>query len=73
MFSTNVRGRKALSVEQKIKEMIKITGIFRIKNLSKRDKIRVKPKDIIHKATNCTNKTPCEKYEIEPNREKPIV
>ena len=40
--------------------------IIRLNNLNKRDKIRVKPNDIICKVTNDMNKTP-EKYGTEPD------
>ena len=66
MFSTNVRDGKAFAAEQKIRELKK--RIFRLKSFNQKDKIRLKPNDIIRKATNSMNKIPSEKYGIEPDR-----
>ena len=65
MFSTNVRSGKAYAVEQKIRELKKAYSVLRVS--TKKNNIRVKPNDIIRKATSNINKTPSKKYRIEPN------
>lgn len=42
-------------------------NIFSLKSFNKKDNIRVKPNDIIRKATSNINKTPSKKYRVEPN------
>ena len=72
MFSTRVRGGKAFAAEQKIREFKKL--LLKIKLLYKKDKMKIKPNDLIKKATNNMNNTETSKYQIEPERvEKKIT
>ena len=64
MFSTKVRGCKVFAAEQKIRELKKL--LLRSKNNDKRNKIKINPNKLIQRATNNLNKTPTEKYGIEP-------
>ena len=64
MFSTKVRGSKAFAAEQKIKELKKL--LLKSKNNDKKNKIKINPNKLITLATNNMNKTPTEKYNIEP-------
>ena len=64
MFSTSVRGGKAFAAEQKIRELKKL--LLKSKNIDKRNKKKINPKKLIEKATNNLNKTPTQKYGIEP-------
>ena len=56
---------KIFAAEPKLEELKKIN---KLKRLNKTDKIRVRPNDIIHKATNNMNKALSEKHEIEPEK-----
>ena len=72
MFSTRVRGGKAFAAEQKIREFKKL--LLKIKLIYKEDKMKIKPNDLIKKATNNMNNTETSKYQIEPERvEKKIT
>ena len=64
MFSTVVRGGKAFSVEQKIRELKK--GIFRLLTLGKNIELKKRPKEIIAKATDNMNLIPTPKCGIPP-------
>ena len=64
MFSTKVRGGKAFAPEQKIRKFKKL--LLKMKNLLKSSKKRIKPNEVIRKATNNLNNTKTAKYEIEP-------
>ena len=65
MFSTRVRGGKAVAAEQKIREFKKL--LLKIKVLYKKKIIiKFKPNEIIKKATTNMNKTKSTKYQIEP-------
>ena len=66
MFSTKVRGGKAFTAEQKIKELKK--KLLKLKDLFKKDGKRMKPVEIIKKVTLNINKTKTEKYNIEPEQ-----
>ena len=64
MFSTRIRGGKALAAEQKIREFKKL--LLKIKSLYKKNGMRVKPNELIKKTTTNMNKTRTSKYQIEP-------
>ena len=64
MFSTRVRGGKAFTAEQKIREFKKL--LLKIKSLYKKNGMRVKPNELIKKTTTNMNKTKTTKYQIEP-------
>ena len=64
MFSTRVRGGKALAAEQKIREFKKL--LLKIKAICKKNKMKFKPIEIIKKTTANMNKTKSTKYQIEP-------
>ena len=64
MFSTRVRGGKAFAAEQKIRELKKL--LLKIKSLYKKNRMRVKPNELIKKTTTNMNKTKTSKYQIEP-------
>ena len=64
MFSAKVRGGKAFAAEQKIRELKKL--LLKSKNNDKRNKIKINPNKLIQRATSNLNKTPTEKYGIEP-------
>ena len=55
MFSIKVRGGKAFAAEQKIREFKKL--LLKMKNLLKYSKKRIKPDEVIRKATNNLNNT----------------
>ena len=58
MFSTRVRGGKALAAEQQIREFKKI--LLKAKRLNKRKENKIQPNKITKQATNNTNKTKSE-------------
>ena len=64
MFSTKVRGDKAFAAEPKIRELNK--PLLKSKNNDRRNKIKINPNKLIQRATKNLNKTPIEKYGIEP-------
>ena len=64
MFSAKVRGGKAFAAKQKIRELKKL--LLKSKNNDKRNKIKINPNKLIQRTTNNLNKTPTEKYGIEP-------
>ena len=64
MFSTKVRGGKAFASEPKIRELKKL--LLKSKNNDRRNKTKINPNKLIQRATNNLNKTPIEKYGIEP-------
>ena len=64
MFSTKVRGDKAFGAEPKIRELKKL--LLKSKNNDRRNKIKINLNKLIQRATKNLNKTPTEKYGIEP-------
>ena len=66
MFSSKIRGGKAFAVEQKIRDFKRL--LLKSKNNDKRNKVRIKPLKLIQKATNNLNKTPTQKYGVEPGQ-----
>ena len=64
MFHTKVRGGKAFAAEQKIREFKKI--LLRSKRLEKHQGKRIKPNDLIKKATTNMNETISTKYQLAP-------
>ena len=64
MFSTRIRGGKAFTAEQKIRELKKI--IFKTKNTYKLSKKKINSKKIVQKAVENLNKTNSEKYGLPP-------
>ena len=66
MFSSKIRGGKAFAVEQKIRDLKRL--LLKSKNNDKRNKVRIKPLKPIQKATNNLNKTPTQKYGVEPGQ-----
>ena len=55
IFSTKTRDRKAFAAEQKLREFKKI--LLKSKRIEKTSRKRLKPNDLIKKATNNLNKT----------------
>ena len=71
MFATKTRGGKACAAEQKTRELKEI--LLKSKRIEKRLGKRLKPNELIKKATNNLNKTPSAKYGFEavsPNQIK---
>ena len=66
MFSTKTRGGQAFATEQKIRELKKI--LLKSKRIEKRLGKRLKPNELIKKATNNLNKTRSSKYGFSPNQ-----
>ena len=66
MFSSKVRDGKAFAAEQKIRDLKRL--LLKSKNNKKRNKNRLNPLKLIQKATNNLNKTPTQKYGIEPEK-----
>ena len=66
MHSTNLRGGKAFAAEQKIHELKKL--LLRSKCIKKSLGKRVKPKDLIQKATFNLNNTRSAKYGFSPEQ-----
>ena len=66
MFSTRLRGGKASTAEQKIRELKKL--LFRSKRIQKIDGKRVKPNDLIKKSTFNLNNTRSAKYDFAPQQ-----
>ena len=64
MFHTQLRGGKAFAVEQKIREFRKIS--LRSKRFQKMKKKRMKPNELIKKATQNMNETISTKYGFAP-------
>ena len=64
MFHTKVRGGKAFTAEQKIREFKKI--LLRSKRLEKDRGKRIKPNDLIKKAAKNMNETISTKYQLAP-------
>ena len=65
MFSTAVRGGKALAAEQKLRELKK--RIFRLKSLEKKPLKRISPHEIMIKSADNMNSLPTAKYKKVPN------
>ena len=66
MFSSKIRGGKAFAVDQKIRDLKRL--LLKSKNNGKRNKVRIKPLKLIQKATNNLNKTPIQKYGVDPEQ-----
>ena len=64
MFHPKVHGGKAFAAEQKIREFKKI--LVRSKRFEKSRKNRIKPNDLIKKATQNMNETISTKYQLAP-------
>ena len=64
MFHPKVHGGKAFAAEQKIREFKKI--LVRSKRFEKLRKNRIKPNDLIKKATQNMNETISTKYQLAP-------
>ena len=64
MFHKKARGGKAFAAEQKIREFKKI--LLRSKQIEKNRKNRIKPNDLIKKATQNFSKTISTKYRLAP-------
>ena len=64
MFHMKVRGGKAFAAEQKIREFKKI--LLRSKRFKKSRKNRIKPNDLIRKATQNMNENISTKYQLAP-------
>ena len=64
MFHTKLRGGKAFAAEQKIRWFKKI--LLRSKRLEKLKKNRIKPNNLIKKATQNMNETISTKYSLAP-------
>ena len=64
MFHTQLRGGKAFAAEQKIREFRKIS--LRSKRFQKMKKKRMKPNELIKKATQNMNETISTKYGFSP-------
>ena len=64
MFHTQLRGGKAFAAEQKIREFRKIS--LRSKRFQKMKKKRMKPNELIKKATQNMNETISTKYGCAP-------
>ena len=66
MYSTNLRGGKAFVAEQKIRELKKL--LLRSKRIKKLARKRVKPNELIKKATYNLNNTRSAKYGFSPEQ-----
>ena len=66
MFSSKTRGGKAFAAEQKIRDLKKL--LLRSKNNAKRNKVRLQPVKLIQKAAINLNRTPTQKYGLEPEQ-----
>ena len=66
MYSTNLRGGKAFAAEQKIRELKKL--LLRSKRVQKSFSKRIKPNELIKKATFNLNNTRSAKYGFSPER-----
>ena len=66
MYSTNLRGGKALAAEQKIREWEKL--LLRSKHIKKLLGKRVKPNKLIKKTTFNLNSTRSVKYGFSPEK-----
>ena len=66
MYSTNLRGGKAFAAEQKIREFKKL--LLRSKRIKKSLGKRVKPNELIKKATFNMNNTRTAKYGFSPEQ-----
>ena len=64
MFSTRLRCGKASAAEQKIRVFKKL--LVKVKDIYKKNKMKIKPNEIIRKTTTNMNKTKSMKYQIEP-------
>ena len=64
MFHTKVRGGRAFTAEQKIREFKKI--LLRSKRLEKDRGKRIKPQDLIKKAAKNMNEAISTKYQLAP-------
>ena len=65
IFSTAVRGGKAFSAEQKLRELKK--RIFSLKTMEKRLPVKPNPYKIIKKSVDTMNSLPSAKYKQTPN------
>ena len=65
MFHSKIRGGKAFAAERAIRDFKKI--LLRSKRLNKEEKRRIKPYDLIKKATNNLNGKVSVKYDETPN------
>ena len=66
MFPTSLRGGKAFAPEQKIREFKK--KLLRSKRIEKYNKKRIKPNDLIRKATFNLNNVKSVKYGFSPEQ-----
>ena len=66
MYSTNLRGGKAFAAKQKIRELKKV--LLRSKWIKKLTRKRVKPNELIKKATYNLNNTRSAKYGFSPEQ-----
>ena len=66
MFTSKTRGGKAFTAEQKIRDLKKL--LLRSKNNAKRNKVRLQPVKLIQKTTINLNRTPTQKYGLEPEQ-----
>ena len=64
MYSTNLRDGKAFAAEQKIRELKKT--LLRSKHMEKFEGKRIKPNELIKKATFNLNNTRSAKYGYSP-------
>ena len=65
MFTTNVRGGKALAAEQKIRELKK--RLSKEKTISDQDKAKISPATIINCSTENMNNVKSKKYRLTLN------
>ena len=66
MFSTKIRGSKAFAAEQKNREFKKI--LLKVKTIEKRFGKRIKPNELIRKATDNLHRTQSAKYGFSPDQ-----
>ena len=66
MFTSKTRGIKAFAAEQKIRDFKKL--LLRSKNNAKRNEVRIQPVKLIQKAAINLNRTPTQKYGLEPEQ-----
>ena len=66
MYSTNLRCGKAFAAEQKIRELKKT--LLRSKRMEKFKEKRIKPNELIRKATFNSNNTRSAKYGYSPQQ-----